>query len=84
MLPPATDVVTGSVGALPSAGRRPTSSGPPAAASRQVATKDKLLGNLDATNDEEDRRLPVERWPGQRLTIVRHTDEHLPTMPTRE
>jgi hypothetical protein len=44
--------------------------------------EDKLLGTLDAADEQDARRLAAERWPGLQLLVQRQRDER-PTAPPR-
>jgi hypothetical protein len=51
---------------------------------RAGRSEPKLLGDIEADDDEHARRIAAERWPGLRLEIYRRrTDELRPSSPPR-
>jgi len=51
---------------------------------RAGRSEDKLLGDIEADDDEQARRIATERWQGLRLEIYAHRgDERGPSAPPR-
>lgn len=45
--------------------------------------EDKLLGDVEAENDEQAESIAAERWPGLRLQLYAHRGEDRPSAPPR-